>query len=208
MPLRPVYSPLLVKLLKGAVYSESLADWNGILAHESPIRDYFHLIGLQLVVHEQEGIALLRREVDEGDVDTLAEGNDAPLVVEVPLESLVQRRPLSYPLTLLLVLLRERLAKIDSGELDHSGARRLVMSSDEIQAMLQGFLQENFSGTANLRNLNTNVRQATDLGFLKALRGSEEGRFEVMRLLKIYLRPEVLESILQKLRDHADQLES
>ena len=82
-------STAVITLMRGVVYRESHeAVWQGLLRHGAPVRDHFATIGVDVVLDETEGYAYLRSR-DEEDA----------------LPRLVQRRSLSYPVSLLLVLL-------------------------------------------------------------------------------------------------------
>ncbi len=94
---------ILVGLLKGAIYREHApALWRDLLNLQGAARDHLRLLGLDLIIDEAEGYAFLRQSDAEGA------GTDeaAP--------RLIPRRPLSYPVSLLLVLLRKRLAQHDA----------------------------------------------------------------------------------------------
>jgi hypothetical protein len=62
------------------------------------------VLGLELVLDEAEGYAFLRARPEEEDSDTSAS----------KLPRLVARRPLSFPVSLLLALLRKKLAEFDA----------------------------------------------------------------------------------------------
>ena len=68
------------------------------------------MLGLELVLDEAEGYAFLRSRPESED-----DGNSK-------LPRLVARRPLSFPVSLLLALLRKKLAEFDAG----GGETRLV----------------------------------------------------------------------------------
>ena len=51
---------------------------------------------------------------------------------------LIARRPLSFPVSLLLALLRKKLAEFDAG----GGDTRLVLSRDELVEMIRVFMPE------------------------------------------------------------------
>ena len=68
------------------------------------VRDYVTVLGLDLVLDEAEGYAFLRSRPNlDGDPET-------------SLPRLVARRPLSFPVSLLLALLRKKLAEATGGE--------------------------------------------------------------------------------------------
>ncbi len=114
-------SALVIILLKGVIYQEADAGlWSALLNLQARVRDYVAVLGLELVFDEAEGYAFLRsRQESEDDA--------AP-----KLPRLVARRPLSFPVSLLLALLRKKLAEFDAS----GGDTRLVLSRDEIVEFL------------------------------------------------------------------------
>ena len=96
----PELSPLLIALLKGVVYRDEATggkarQWHDLIALQHRVRDYVAVLGLTLVLDEAEGYAFLRST----DLDAQDPENRIP--------RLVARRPLSFPVSLLLALLRK-----------------------------------------------------------------------------------------------------
>ena len=162
-------SVVLVALMKGVADREAdPALWQSILAIQSRVRDYVACLGLDLVLDEAEGFAYLRqRPAEEG-------------ATELP--RLVPRRQLGYQVSLMLALLRKKLAEFDAT----SGEPRLILDRDDIVEMMRLFLPD----TANQVQLNarigTGINQIVDMGFLRRLRGADD-RFEVRRILKAFV---------------------
>jgi len=91
----PDLSALVIPLLKGVLYQESdPAAWNALLGLQARVRDYVAVLGLELVLDEAEGYAFLRSRTGADDDEA------------AKLPRLVARRPLSFPVSLLLALLR------------------------------------------------------------------------------------------------------
>src|SRR5699024_9670537 len=110
---------LAVGLLKGVLYQDaSPRAWNDLLGLQARVRDYFAVLGLELVLDEAEGYAVLRSRPGDGQDD-----DETPAIPR-----LIVRRPLSFPVSLLLALLRRKLAESDAG----GGDTRLVLSREEI----------------------------------------------------------------------------
>ena len=114
----PDLSVLLIGLLKGVLYREAdERQWSSLLQLQARVREYVAVLNLELVLDEAEGYAFLRGRPEPADDDP------APR-----LPRLVARRPLSYPVSLLLALLRKKLAEFDAG----GGDTRLVLGRDDI----------------------------------------------------------------------------
>ena len=172
-------APLIV-LLKGVIYQDADANlWNTLLKLQSGVRDYVAVLGLELVLDEAEGYAFLRAQ---------AAGDDEA-VPKLP--RLIARRPLSFPVSLLLALLRKKLAEFDvSGGQDGNGLR-LVLGRDEIVELVRVFLPESSNEAKLIEQIETHLNKIVELGFLRKLKtsASESGPavFEVRRILKAFV---------------------
>ena len=163
----PQVAPVLIHLLKGVLYRDRQeALWQTLLDLQAVVRDYVAVIGLELILDEAEGYAFLRQRAPQEDA-------------EQPLPRLVQRRPLSYPLSLLCVLLRKRLVEQDAG----GGETRVVLGREQIVEMLRVYLPDRGSEARTVDYIKAQINKAVDYGFLRRLKGEEE-RFEVRRILK------------------------
>lgn len=180
----PVSSFVKTKLLREPLYRENAELWDVLRAQQEEIRYYFRQIGQELVLDEGEGFAFLRQMEPEA---------------EEPVPRLVQRRPLSYHATLLLVCLREELVRFDSSAEDST---RLVRTRSELIALLATFVPESNNQVRDVKTIETAIARMEDLGFLRAL-GSDRNTFEVMRIIKARITPEELESIKERLARHA-----
>ncbi len=176
-------SSVVVPLLKGVMYQENSLDlWNALLDLQAQARDYLAVLGLELILNEAEGYAFLRSR-PEGEL-------------EEPVRSprLVARRPLSFPVSLLLALLRKKLAEFDA----RGGDTRLVLSRVEIVDLIRIFLPEGTNEARLMDHLDAHIGKAIDLGFLRALRG-QEGMFEIRRILKAYVDAQWLAELDERL---------
>ena len=132
---------------------------------------------LDLVLDEAEGHAFLKSRPDPED----SEG--APR-----LPRLVARRPLSYPVSLMLALLRKRMAEFDAG----GGDTRLVLSRDDIAEPMRVFLPDGTNEARLLDQMDATIAKVVDLGFLRRLKaaaGSAQHthHYEVRRILKAFV---------------------
>jgi hypothetical protein len=176
-------SALLISLLKGVIYQDADAPlWNALLKLQARVRDYVAVLGLELALDEAEGYAFLRARSEGAQGAQGAESADdaAP-----KLPRLVARRPLSYPVSLLLALLREKLAESDAG----GGDTRLVLSRDEIVEMVRVFLPESSNETRLIDQIETHLNKIVELGFLRKLKpvAGQTVAFEVRRILKAFV---------------------
>src|SRR5260370_22321248 len=88
------------QLMKGVVYRDTHEKaWRQLLQLQAPVRDYVAVIGLTVIIDEAEGYAFPRSRPDDDDADP-----DPP-----PLPRPIPRRSLSFPVRLLMALLRKKL---------------------------------------------------------------------------------------------------
>ncbi len=183
----PSLSPVLINLMKGVLYREQQPRlWQDLLNLEAAVRDYLAVIGLTLDLDEGEGYAFLRQ------VEPEAEG--------VALPRLVARRALSYPVSLLLVLLRKRLLEGDAS----SGDTRTVITQAEIVERIAIFLPAGSNEAKLADQVGSHINKVVELGFLREL--NESGTYEIRRILKAFVDAQWLgdfEEKLQSYRDHA-----
>lgn len=180
------FSPVMIALLQGVTYEESEPVlWQALLALQPRVREYVAVLGLELVLDEAEGYAYLRQRT--------------PLEGEPELQRLVPRRQLSYPVSLLLALLRKRLAEFDA----RSGETRLIISRDEIADLARLFFSDG-SNEAKVRDrIDQHVTRIVELGFLRKLRGREDV-FEVRRILKAFVDAQWLGDFEQRLAEYRE----
>ena len=190
-------SVLVVSLLKGVIYRESDEGlWNGLFNLQARIRDYVAVLGLELVFDEAEGYAFLRSRSETAD-----EGAS-----KIP--RLVARRPLSFPVSLLLALLRKKLAEFDASGSD----TRLILSRDEIVELIRVFLPDNSNEARMIDQVETHLNKIVDLGFLRKLKPGathpgQMATYEVRRILKSFVDAQWLADFDARLAAYQAQLE-
>ncbi len=123
---------------------------------------------------------------------------------EAELPRLVQRRQLGYPVSLLLALLRKRLAEFDAASSD----ARLILGRDDIVELMRLFLPETSNQARLMDRIDTHINRIAELGFLRRLRGQDD-RFEVRRILKAFVDAQWLSEFNQHLesyREHSAEI--
>lgn len=184
---RAELTPVLVSLLKGVVYRDTHERvWPGLLTQRHAVSDHLALLGLTLIIDEVEGYAYLRSSESDEDEDR---------------PRLVARRALSFPVSLLLALLRRRLAEFDATSAD----TRLVLTRAQIAEMLRLFLADTTNEVRLLDSIDAHVNKVVDLGFLRRLRGAPD-TFEVRRIIKAYVDGQWLAEFDRRLAEYAEQL--
>lgn len=180
------YAQSVIRLLQGTVFDDDSRTWNELLTFQRQVGEYFNVIGIRLHLDEAEGFAFLTQPESEGDT--------------VKLPRLVRRIPLSYELTLLLVVLRQNLEEFDGKALETS---KCFITRSEIMDAMEMLIPEKSDRVKRMNKIETNINQAVSMGFLKELSGPETGiddrLFEVRRVIKAKINNEILEEIKKKL---------
>ncbi len=180
-------SPLLVHLLKGVLYRERNPElWSDLLRFMGPVREYFALIGLEVFLDESEGYGFLRQ---------IEPANDE----SVQLPRLIQRRQLSYPVSLLLVLLRKKLVELDAG----GGDTRLILSRDQIVEMLRVFLADTSNEAKLINSIERHINKLVDYGFLRKLKNTDQ-QYEVHRIIRALVDGQWLADFSSRLNEYHD----
>jgi hypothetical protein len=188
-------SRVLIGLMKGVVYRESDALlWQDLLALQARVRDYVSVLGLELMFDEAEGYAFLRtRPIADGEPE---------------LPRLVQRRALSFPVSLLLALLRKKLAESDAGGGEAGNSSRLILTRDEVVELIRVFLPSGSNEAKLIDQVETHLNKIIELGFVRRLKapGGDQA-FEVRRILKAFVDAQWLAEFDQRLAGYQAQLE-
>ncbi|MGG1943312.1 DUF4194 domain-containing protein [Trinickia sp. NRRL B-1857] len=165
-----------IALLKGVIYRDlNERLWAALLELQAQARDYVAVLGLELVVDEAEGYAFVKSRAEH---DTNGDGDQAKL------PRLVVRRPLSFPVSLLLALLRKKLAEWDAG----GGDTRLVLAREDIVELVRVFLPASTNEARLVDQIDTHVNKIVELGFLRRMKTtSGPPTFEVRRILKAFV---------------------
>jgi hypothetical protein len=145
-------SAAVIPLLKGVIYQEGdVGLWSALLNLQARLRDYVAVLGLELVRDEAEGYAFLRsRQAADDDEDA------AP-----KLPRLIARRPLSFPVSLLLALLRKKLAEFDAA----GGETRLVLSREDIAELIRVFMPQSSNEARLIDQIETHSIESSSWGF-------------------------------------------
>ncbi len=192
---------LLVVLLKGVLYKEDDARrWSDLLELQNRVRDYVTTLGLELTLDEAEGYAFLRSRQDEDNEANASDKNE-----NIP--RLITRRQLSFPVSLLLALLRKKLAEFDAT----GGDTRLVLTRDNMVELIRLFLPDSSNEAKLVDQIERHINKVVELGFLQRLKSSTAGSqpsFEVRRIIKAFVDAQWLAEFDSKLENYRQQLSS
>ncbi len=187
---RHALSQVLVALFKGVLYQDQNSDmWHALLQLQPRVRDHANVFGLELMVDEAEGYAYLRqRPASEGEED---------------LPRLVHRRPLGYGVSLLLALVRKKLAEHDA----IGGDTRLILSREQLVDLVQLFMPSGTNEAKLVDRIDSDINKIVELGFLRRLRNQND-QFEVRRILKAFVDAQWLSDFEQRLGEYRAQVAS
>src|SRR6266699_1887466 len=168
----PDLSLAVTQLMKGVVYRDTHERaWRHMLQLQPQVRDYVAVLGLQVVVDEAEGYAFCRQRPPGEVRDDGAE----------PLPRLIPRRPLSFHVSLLLALLRKKLAEFDA----QGGDTKLMLTPGQMADKIDSY-----------------ISKVADLGFLRPAKNAEPV-YEVRRILKAFVDAQWLADFDARLAEYA-----
>lgn len=182
---------VLGALYKGPVYQQQGHPgrerlWRLLLKHQYGIRKHVAEWGGDLELDEAEGYArLIELEVDYD--------------IREQLPTLIEKRPLNYPTTLLVVLLRKQL--IEHQRFSSEGMLRT--SRADIHEQLGNFLNAGQTDEARVRDrIDESINTLERYGLLRSL-DTEGDEFEVRRILNSFVDGEFINEFDEKLRQYA-----
>jgi hypothetical protein len=113
---------------------------------------------------------------------------------------LVARRQLSYPVSLLLALLRKKLAEFDAG----GGETRLILHRDDVVDLVRVFLPAGSNEARLIDQVSAHLNKIVDMGLVRKLRGQDQV-FEVRRIIKAFVDAQWLAEFDQRLAEYRQE---
>jgi len=169
----PDLSSVVIALCKGMIDRE--ADprlWQLLVNLQLAVSDYVGILGLELILDEAEGYAFLQAREGSADEDKSS----------YALPRLVARRQLSFHVSLLLALLREKMAESDAS----GGETRVILSRDEVVEMIRVFLPDGTNEVRLFDQVDSYINQIVKMGFARRLKGAEK-MIELHRIIKSFI---------------------
>ena len=174
-------------LLKGLFYkSDNENAWNE-LVHGSfgAIKDYFWIIGLEVVLDENEAYAYLQNmSYEEG---------------EEIMPKLIRSRELSYKVSLMCVLLRKKIADFDIQNEDS----KAIITAEDIKEQFLLFLPATSNEVKTLKEIQSSIKKVQELGFLRELK-NQTGVYEIKRSIKAFVDAQWLNDFDKKLNEYRE----
>ncbi len=176
---------ILIKLMRGVLtLDEDEKLWHHLQSLQNQVRDYIRVLGLELSISEDEGVAWL--------------STIKPLDGGVELPRLINKRQLSYPVSLLLALLRRKLVEHDAS----SGEQRLILNKDDLVEQLRVFLPVGSNEARLMDQMDANINKVIELGFARRL-NNDPSKIEVRRIIKAFIDAQWLHDFDQRLQEYA-----
>lgn len=189
LPTDLALSQAVTQLMKGVVYRDTHEKaWRSLLQVRSHVRDYVRVLGLTVEIDESEGYAYLRSTPDMSDDEAAA------------VARLIPRRALSFHVSLLLALLRKKLAEADA----RNSSAKLVLTRDQLVEMVRLFLPESSNDARLVDQIDTHIGKVVELGFLRKVK--DQNAYEVRRIVKAFVDGQWLSEFAERLTEYAAQL--
>lgn len=176
------FSRVLITLLRGVVFKErQLALWQSVLEHRHLIADYVKRLGLILIIDEMDEYAYLRQSEQDS------------------LPRLVPRRQLSYPVSVLLVLLRKQLGEYDSV----NGDSQLLITKYDIVDKMRVFFAATTNEIKFSQEVDRHIAKVEEMGFLRKLK-TQDDTYEVERIVRSFVNAKWLQEFDERLADYIE----
>lgn len=183
------YAKAVVQLLRGPVYSDDQESWNNLLKYQIEITQHFSGLGLDTVIQKEDGYAFIRQVELDDRGSTIG---------------LISRRPLTYEVSLLCVLLRKLL---DDFEISNTENKRFYLKRKQLRAELETFFKEKSNKVKLLKDLDSYINQVLELGYIKVTESDaqyrDEDTFEVRTIIKARFSNDVCLDFLNQLKEDA-----
>ena len=140
------------RLLHGPLFDDEEEQWQKLAMYPKEMMAWFEQVGLELIIDQRDGYAYLRQLVLDDKGNTVG---------------LIPRRPLSYEVTLLCVILRKML---DEFELNDTSHRNLYITRNLLRTELETFFKEKANRMKLIKELNRYIEEVVELGYLKRMR--------------------------------------
>jgi len=190
-PHQPELAPIVIQLLKGILFRhQHPLLWNDLLSLEAKVIDYIDVMGLTLDKNDNEGYAWLMQQQPKEDE-------------KKSLPRLIARRPLSYPISLLCVLLRKKISESDSsGELT-----RVIIAREDLVNLMQVYMPDKSNEAQMAASINATINKVIDLGFLRKLKNDNDS-VEIQRIIIALIDANWIADFNEKLKSYQTYAES
>ena len=198
------WSKAAILLLKGPVYeNDDRKTWAILLRCRENIDNYFKVIGLHVLIEEEDGYAYL-----EQIKDSVEKGMESEEEVNDTLPRLIRKVPFSYKMSMLLVLLRQEMDKFTSSMNESSYP---ILHKREIMGLVKSFTKEASDQTKFNSDVDNMINKLVELTYLKpkekllSSKISDEAEFELSPIIKSKINANVMKEMLEKLNKNEEE---
>ena len=198
------WSKAAILLLKGPVYeNDDRKTWAILLRCRENINNYFRVIGLHVLIEEEDGYAYL-----EQIKDSVEKGMESEEEVDETLPRLIRKIPFSYKMSMLLVLLRQEMDKFTSSMNESSYP---ILHKREIMGLVKSFTKEASDQTKFNSDVDNMINKLVELTYLKpkekllSSKISDEAEFELSPIIKSKINANVMKEMLEKLNKNEEE---
>jgi len=184
------YSVAIVRLLKGTVNSDDKV-WDDVLLYRKPIQEYVNVIGLELIIKENDGYAFLKQFPIDDDDNTIG---------------LVSRKQVGFETSVLLVVLRQILEDFETNPLDFTGSEKFI-DNEELINQIELFLPEKYDKVGYLKKLEDYIKRIEKLGYIKRVDSDDlNTRYRIHKIIKEKVNIDALEEFKNKLNEYVESI--
>ena len=181
------YAAAVLKLLKGPVnYDLDPKEWDQLSTYQTDLKKYFDKIGLHLVIDSDDGFAYLYQPSGDDDLG---------------LPRITRRVPLPFDITLLCVLLREKLAEQVIEDTNMAN----LLKKEDLYELLNPFYPKTQNEAAQYREYERLIAKVVELGFLRRIEKEKTEFYQIEKIIKVRVRAEELNSIKARLLENNDR---
>lgn len=184
------YSKAVVRLLKGTVNKKD-SIWGDVILYKKEIADYINIIGLELIIQEEDGYAFVKQFIIDEDDNTLG---------------LVNRRSIGFEVSVVLVILRQMLEEFESNPVEIQSTTRYILKED-LKAEIERFLPKKYNTVQFLKELDSHINKIVDLKYLKEVsENDEEPKYIIHKIIKDKVSLDVLNDFKNKLEAYVESI--
>ncbi|MDK2946863.1 MAG: hypothetical protein PWQ63_23 [Methanolobus sp.] len=186
------YAASIIRLLQGNVFKTDEDIWNDIVRFKPGLKEYFLDLDIELFVNENDGYAFLRQKEYDDPADQV-------------LPSLMGKRQLSYPMTILCTVLVKKL--YESSISVASNSPFCSIDKKTIINKMKDYMPDSSNGAKIEKKIDSYINKAKEYGFIRELK-TDKNTFEIRTIILAKINNEKFCEIEQKLIEYKENMES
>ena len=179
-----------MRLLKGTVNKKDNI-WGDVILYKKEIAEYINVIGLDLVIQEEDGYAFVKQFIIDEDDNTLG---------------LVNRRAIGFEVSVVLVILRQMLEEFENNPIEIQSSTKYILKED-LKAEIERFLPQKYNTVQFLKDLDSHINKIVDLKYLKEVsENDEEPKYIIHKIIKDKVSLDTLNDFKNKLEAYVESI--